>query len=553
MNDYEKLAELIFPEVTETIEDLEKRYPERNLPEGAIVDRFAPSPTGFLHSGSLFTALVQWHFAKQSNGVFMLRLEDTDSKREVEGSGERLLAELAKFGIEPTEGYYGDHESGNYGPYVQSNRAMIYKTVIKEMIKKGDAYPAFESQEELEELRKYQEANKLNPGYYKEFAKSSFYTPAEAMTKINNGEPYIIRFRSRGSNSNKIHFHDLIKGDVEVTENEQHIVILKGDGLPTYHFAHLCDDHFMRTTHVMRGEEWLSSLPIHIELFKTLGFKLPEYGHLPVIMKNDNGKRRKLSKRHDKEAAVSFFLESGYPKSAVLEYLFTLANSNFEEWRLSHMDSDITDFNFTFEKFNVDGALFDMDKINDISKERLSRLTKEEFTDLAIEYAKEYNPELLNLINRDRSYFESIVNIEREKENPRKDYTKFEDVVDFIKFFYNDYYDEIIKEDLPFSEKATKENIISVLNAHMANLGLNLEEQDWFNNMKETMSPLGYASNKKEMKENPDKFFGTIGEASEIIRIALCGRKSSPNLYYVEKILGEETIKERFSKIINKL
>ncbi|MCR5741553.1 MAG: glutamate--tRNA ligase [Gammaproteobacteria bacterium] len=550
MTDLERLANLIFPDINETIEDLEKRYPERNLKEGAIVDRFAPSPTGFLHSGSLFTAMIQWHLAKKSGGVFMLRLEDTDTKREVTGSGEQLLNELKKFGIVPTEGYFGTYEEGAYAPYIQSKRASIYNTVIKEMIRRGDAYPAFESPLELDELRKVQEKNKENPGYYGKYAKSSFLSPAEAIEKIENGEKYIIRFRSKGSNANKLHFHDLIKGDVEVTENEQHIVILKSDGLPTYHFAHLCDDHFMRTTHVLRGEEWLSSLPIHIELFTRLGFKLPEYGHLPVIMKLDNGKRRKLSKRLDKEAAVSFFLESGYPKMAILEYLFTLANSNFEEWRLENMDASIFDFTFTFEKFNKDGALFDLDKINDISKERLSRLTKKEFTDLALEYAKEYDKQLLDLIERDRDYFESIVNIEREKENPRKDYTKFSDVFDFIKFFYNDYYDEEIKGELPFNPLRTKEQIKNVLCAHLNNLGLDKEEQDWFNNMKETMNPLGFASNKKELRENPDKFIATIGDASEIIRIALTGRKSSPNLYYVEKILGKEEIERRFNKII---
>ena len=551
MTDLERLAELIFPNITETIEDLEKRYPERNLPEGAIVDRFAPSPTGFLHSGSLFTAMIQWHLALKSKGVFMLRLEDTDTKREVEGSGERLLKELAKFDIVPTEGYFGDHEEGNYGPYVQSKRSSIYNTVIKEMIKRGDAYPAFESEDELNELRKYQEEHKLNPGYYGEFAKSSFLSPAEAIAKIEAGEPYIIRFRSKGSNKNKIHFHDLIKGDVEVTENEQHIVILKSDGLPTYHFAHLCDDHFMRTTHVLRGEEWLSSLPIHIELFTRLGFKLPNYGHLPVIMKNDEGKRRKLSKRLDKEAAVSFFLESGYPKSAILEYLFTLANSNFEEWRLENMDADIRDFTFTFEKFNKDGALFDMDKINDISKERLCRLTKSEFTDMALAFAKEYDSNLLELINRDRSYFESIVNIEREKENPRKDYTKFSDVYEFVKFFYNDKYDELFNAGFEYNESKTKEDIKKVLSKHLETLDLNLDEQEWFNSMKEAMHSIGYAVNKKELRDNPDEFIGTIGDASEIIRITLCGRKSSPNLYYVEKILGKEEITRRFNKIIN--
>ena len=550
MTDLERLAELIFPNINETIEDLEKRYPERNLPEGAIVGRFAPSPTGFLHSGSLFTAMIQWHLALKSKGVFMLRLEDTDTKREVEGSGERLLKELAKFDIVPTEGYFGDHEEGAYGPYVQSKRSSIYNTVIKEMIKRGDAYPAFESEEELNELRKYQEEHKLNPGYYGEFAKSSFLSPAEAIQKIEAGEPYIIRFRSKGSNKNKIHFHDLIKGDVEVTENEQHIVILKSDGLPTYHFAHLCDDHFMRTTHVLRGEEWLSSLPIHIELFTRLGFKLPNYGHLPVIMKNDEGKRRKLSKRLDKEAAVSFFLESGYPKSAILEYLFTLANSNFEEWRLENMDADIRDFTFTFEKFNKDGALFDMDKINDISKERLCRLTKSEFTDMALAFAKEYDSNLLELINRDRPYFESIVNIEREKENPRKDYTKFSDVYEFVKFFYNDKYDELFAQGFEYNESKTKDDIKKVLSNHLETLDLNLDEQEWFNSMKEAMHSIGYAVNKKELRDNPDEFIGTIGDASEIIRITLCGRKSSPNLYYVEKILGKDEIERRFNKII---
>jgi len=550
MTDNEKLAELIFPDITGTIEELEKRYPKRNLEEGAIVDRFAPSPTGFLHSGSLFTALVCYQFAMQTNGVFMLRLEDTDSKREVEGSGERLLNELSLFGVVPTEGYFGTYEEGSYGPYKQSDRSLIYKTVIKELIKRGDAYPCFCTEENLNSLREEQESKKENPGYYGKYAKCSTLTPLEAIEKINNGEKYIIRFRSHGDHNNKIQVHDLIKGDLELTENDQHIVILKGDGLPTYHFAHLCDDHFMRTTHVMRGEEWLSSLPIHYELFNRLGWDLPNYAHLPVIMKLDNGKRRKLSKRLDKEAAVSFFLEAGYPKEALLEYLFTLANSDFEEWRLQNMNEPIFNFKLTFDKFNIDGALFDIEKINNISKERLCRLTKEEFTDKALEYAVSYNKELYDLINRDRTYFESIINIEREKENPRKDYTKFEDIVPFISFFYDDYYDKILSGNtLEFNPKFTKEEIDSVLNAHLNNLGLELSEEEWFNNLKNVMNPLGYASNKKEMREDPEHFKGTIGDASEMIRIALTGRKSSPNLYYVEEILGENRIKERFNKV----
>ncbi len=546
MTDNERLAELIFPEIKETIEDLEKRYPKRNLKEGAIVDRFAPSPTGFLHSGSLFTAMVCHKFAKQSGGVFMLRLEDTDSKREVEGSGEKLLAELKNFDIVPTEGYYGSYEEGAYGPYKQSDRADIYKVVIKDLIKRGEAYPCFLTPEEPDEIRKVQESKKENPGYYGEYAVCSFLTASEAIERIEKGDKYIIRFRSHGNHNNKIAVHDLIKGDLELSENDQHIVILKSDGLPTYHFAHLCDDHFMRTTHVTRGEEWLSSLPIHLQLFETMGWEAPKYAHLPVIMKLDEGKRRKLSKRLDKEAAVSFFLESGYPKMALLEYLFTLANSNFEEWRLENMDKDIYDFDFTFEKFNIDGALFDIEKINNISKERLSRLTKKEFTDLALDYATKYNPELKEMIERDRDYFESIVNIEREKENPRKDYTKFEDIVPFISFFYDDKFKGLAD---PFNAKFDKETINKVLNAHLDNLGLDLIEEEWFNNLKAVMKPLGFAANKKEMRENPDFFVGTIGDASEIIRISLTGRKSSPNLYYVERILGAQRIKQRFNKV----
>jgi len=552
MTDNERLANLIFPNIDSTIEDLENKYPKRKLNEDAIVTRFAPSPTGFLHSGSLFMAMCVHKMALQTNGVFILRLEDTDTKREVEGSGKELLDQLANFNIVPTEGYMGDYEVGEYGPYKQSDRSLIYNTVIKELIKRGDAYPCFVSEEELDEIRKKQEANKENPGYYGKYAVCSFYSAQEAIDRIEKGDKYIIRFRSKGNPNNKVKVHDLIKGNLELTENDQHIVILKKDGLPTYHFAHLCDDHFMGTTHVMRGEEWLSSLPIHLELFDRMGWKRPLYAHLPVIMKLDNGKRRKLSKRLDKEAAVSYFLENGYPKIAILEYLFTLANSNFEEWRLENMNANIYDFNFTFEKFNIDGALFDIEKINNISKERLSRLTKTEFTDLALEYGNIYNKELVDLINRDRSYFESIVNIEREKENPRKDYTKFSDIVPFISFFYDDYYDSIIKDtELEFNPNFSKDLIKKVLDTHLDNLDLEKEEQVWFNNLKEAMKPLGFAENKKELRDNPDKFIGTIGDASEIIRISLSTRKSSPNLYYVEKILGKAKIKERFNKVAN--
>ena len=319
MTEYEELAELIFPDVSLTLEDLENQFPERVLKEGAIVSRFAPSPTGFLHTGSLFTAFIVWKFTKQTDGVFYVRLEDTDTKREIEGSGIDLLSQLKEFGIVPDEGYFGDREVGDYGPYVQSKREMIYRTIIKEMVKRNLAYPCFCTPQDLDELRNFQESNHLNPGYYGEYAKCARLTVKEAVEKIKNKEPFVMRFRSHGDYKNRVEIKDLIRGKMEFAQNDQDIVILKSDGLPTYHFAHLCDDHFMRSTHIIRGEEWLSSLPIHFDLFTSMHWKMPKYAHLPVIMKLDNGNKRKLSKRKDPEAAVSYFLQEGYPQTGFLE------------------------------------------------------------------------------------------------------------------------------------------------------------------------------------------------------------------------------------------
>lgn len=554
MTEFDQLAELIFPDVTETIADLEKKYPIRDLADDAIVARFAPSPTGFLHTGSLFATLIAWRFPNQSNGVFYTRLEDTDTKREIEGSGEELLRQLEAFGIIPNEGYMGTYEKGEYGPYKQSNREMIYRTVIKEFVKRNLAYPCFCSSEELTDLRAYQEKNKLNPGYYGEFAKCSKLTPAEAMRKIKNGEPYVIRFRSHGNYQNKIQITDLIRGNLELAQNDQHIVILKSDGLPTYHFAHLVDDHFMRTTHVTRGEEWLPSLPIHYELFEAAGWEKPNYAHLPVIMKLDNGNRRKLSKRKDPEASVSFFLENGYPVEGILEYLVTIANSNFEEWRLQNMNANIFEFKLSFDKMTLDGALFDFAKVKNICKERLARLNKEEFTRKAYDFACKYDQQLKELIDRDPEYFKSIINIEREKENPRKDYETFKDIYPIINFFYDDLYDELIKEDLPFNfERFTKEQIINVLNEFKNNMGLEYDEEGWFENLKATTVKCGFCSNVKEYKKNKDAYPGHVGDVSEMIRIAISSRRNTPNPYYVLKILGQDKVTTRINKIIEKL
>ncbi len=548
-----ELAELIFPDIKETIDDLEKKYPPRNLKEGALVTRFAPSPTGFLHTGSLFTSMICHKFASQTGGVFFVRLEDTDTKREIEGSGKQLLDQLHTFNIAPFEGYFGDHEEGNYGPYQQSHRAYIYKVCIKYLISIGRAYPCFCSQEALDDIRSKQEANKIIPGYYGVFAKCRFLNNDEKAEKIKNGEKYVIRFKSSGNHIRKVKFYDLIRGTLDGVENDQDIVILKSDGLPTYHFAHAVDDHFMRTNTVIRGEEWISSLPIHVELFTTLGWKLPNYAHLPVIMKVDDttGNKRKLSKRLDNEAAVSYFLKDGYPTEALIMYLYTIANSNFEEWIFAHNFSHMEEFNFSFEKFSREGALFDIGKLKFFSKEILARKTKYEILYLAKNYANEYDPELKELISRDENYFMDIMNIEREKEKPRKDYEKLSDLVSSISFFYDDKYDSIVKE--PYNEKFSKEIIKETLLKVKENLSLDQDEQSWFNNLKEIASSLGYAGSGKEYKLESDKYIGSVSDVAEMLRITLTGKKNSPNLYYVMKVLSKDRCDKRIDKVIASL
>ena len=550
----EQLANIIFPDIKETIEDLEKRYPNRNLKDGAEVTRFAPSPTGFLHTGSLFTSLICKKVATQSGGVFYVRLEDTDTKREIQGSGEQLISQLKIFGITPDEGYFGNEEKGYYGPYVQSKRADIYRVAIKYLIEQGRAYPCFCSPSELEEIRKEQESKKQNPGYYGEFAKCRFLSNDERAAKIQAGEPYVIRFRSNGDHNNKIKVTDLVHGDFEIAQNDQDIVIYKSDGLPTYHFAHCVDDHSMRTTTVIRGEEWISSLPIHVELFEAMGWKAPNYAHLPVIMKLDEkGNKRKLSKRLDSEAAVSYFLEDGYPAEALIMYLMTIANSNFEEWIFAHKFEGMDEFEFSFNKMSLEGALFDMGKLNFFAREILGKKNREEMRDMAYEYAKKYNPELKELIERDPEMFADILYIEKDKENPRKDYEKFGDLVERIGFFYKEKYDAIVSEPLPFNEKFDKETIREVLTALKEGLSLEQDEQSWFANMKEIGGQHDFAANNKEFKANPEAFKGTIGDVAELLRISLTGRKNSPNLYYVMKILGKAECDRRIELVLQNL
>jgi len=547
MTNKEKIANLIFPEIKGNIVDLEKKYPKRNLEENAIVTRFAPSPTGFLHTGSLFTSLVSWRFAKQTNGIFYMRLEDTDQKREIKGSGEKVLEQLNIFGITPDESYLSN---GTYGPYVQSERKSIYHTVIKDMLVKGIAYPCFCTRDDLAEIRKYQEENKLLPGYYKEFAKCRKLTDEEVIEKIVEGKSYVIRFKSNGDEVNRIDFTDEIRGHIQFPENMQDVVIMKSDLLPTYHFAHVVDDHFMHTTHVTRGEEWLPSVPIHLDLFKALDFELPIYCHFPVIMKLDNGNRRKLSKRKDAEASVDFFLEQGYPIEGFLEYLMTLANSNFEEWRIQNPKANIFDFSLTFDKMSIDGALFDLEKIKSISKDRLALMNAETFASKALHYAAEYNKEFEEVIQRDFEYFKSIINIERDQEKPRKDYAKFSDVLSIINFMYDDYYNDLFEQGLEFNDRYSKEFLVEILEEYKENNGVKLSQEEWFANFKQMAVDKNFAARGKDFKKRPEEFVGTVGDYAEILRLATCAKKNTPNFYFVLNILGEKRILERINKTI---
>ena len=551
----QELANYIFPSIKETIEDLEKRYPERNLKEGAKVTRFAPSPTGFLHTGSLFTSLVAYKMAKDSGGVFYLRLEDTDTKREIEGSALLLIKQLKDFGIIPSEGYFGDHEEGKYGPYVQSKRKEIYETVIKEMLVKGLAYPCFMSEEDLKALREEQTKNKEITGVYGKYAKYRELDPKEALDLIKEGKEFVIRFKSQGNHLNKIKCHDEIRGDLELTENDQDVVIYKRDGLPTYHFAHVVDDHFMRTNLVTRGEERLSSLPIHLELFKALNFKAPKYAHLPVIMKLDNGNRRKLSKRKDKEASVDFFLKEGYEPHALLVYLMTIVNSNYEDFIVTSKDYDLDHFKMSLKKMSLDGALFDNGKLDYYSKEILAKMNKEEISLKAYEWAKKYSPELKELIEKDESRFKEILNIEREKKNPRKDYAKYSDIYPVIKFFDHDIYTQMLKETkLDFNELIGVDTIKQFLNLYKeADFALNLDENTWFNNVKVVAEKCGFCIDNKLYKQDPSKWKGNTNDACEIIRVTMTLRKVTPNLFSIMKILGENECKERIEEVLKRL
>lgn len=547
MTDNEKLAELLFPDITETPEFYEEKYPPRNLPEGARVTRFAPSPTGYLHIGGLFAAMVAKLTASTTNGVFFLRIEDTDKKREVEDGVTGIIDGLKAFGIEPDEGMTGpDTWEGDYGPYLQSARKEIYQTYAKDLVRKGFAYPCFCTAEELEALRKQQEADGVNPGYYGKYAMWRDKTYDEYAEKVNAGVPYVLRLRSPGSPDKKIRVQDVIKGKMELPENITNIVLLKTDGIPTYHFAHCIDDHLMHTTHVVRGDEWVSSIPVHIQLFSVCGFKVPKYAHIAPIMKLDNGNKRKLSKRKDPEAAVSYYVEEGYPKESVLEYLLTLANSNFEDWRRANKTAPLSDFKFNLKKMGVSGALFDLAKLNDVSKNVISKMDALTVLKYTLAWAETNNPIFYDILSSDTDKAMAIISIGRGGKKPRKDIAKWSDMPDYMSYFYDDLYDP--SYDLP--ENISKEDAIAILEAYRKVYDENDDNQEWFNKVKALCEPLGFTPNVKEYKKNPDAYKGHVGDVSTVIRIAVTSRTNTPDLCTIMKILGRDEVLNRLDDAI---
>ena len=549
--DYKELANLIFPNAKE-ISYYEEKYKARNLKEGAIVTRFAPSPTGFVHLGSLYQVVIARKMAKQTDGVFFLRVEDTDQKREVENGVTGIIESLRDFGLTPDEGMTSETEEiGEYGPYKQSLRKEIYQSYAKYLLEQGKAYPCFATPEELEEMRAKQEAAKIRPGYYGVWAKYRNLTVEEAAEKIKNGEPYIIRLKSEGREDRKIKHHDVIKGNVDFPENDQDIVIIKADGLPTYHFAHAVDDHLMGTTHVIRGDEWLSSVPLHLQLFQMLGFKAPKYAHIAPIMKEDDGGKRKLSKRKDPEAAVSYYTEIGVPKEAVVEYLLNIANSNFETWRKQNPNASIDEFELQLNKMSVSGALFDIVKILDISKTVISKYTAEQIYEEAYNWAKNYDSELLEML-QDKEYALKVFGIERGNVKPRKDIAKWSDVKENIEYMYDNKFEERERQ-YEFQKITDKELIKNILTLYMEKYyNENDDKQTWFDKIKNLSEELGFAREVKEYKQEPEKWPGHVGDISTVLRVALTSRSNTPDLYEIMQVLGKERIEKRFSLFVNK-
>ena len=546
--DYQALAELLFPNVTETPESLEERFPVRNVPEGAVITRMAPSPTGFVHLGNLVQGLTSERMAHQSGGVLFLRVEDTDAKREVPGAVEVLIDTLKHYGIQFDEGATHDGDNGIYGPYRQRQRASIYHVYAKKLVSEGQAYPCFCTEEELSAMREVQEANKETTGYYGKYAMWRDRSMEDIQAQLDAGNPWVLRFKSMGSIENQFKFDDLVKGKLTITENNVDHVLLKSDGIPTYHFAHACDDHLMRTTHVVRGDEWLPTLPFHIQLFKALGFKLPKYVHIGPLMKMDGTSKRKLSKRKDPELALTFYKAEGFPVKAVYEYIMTILNSNFEDWRRANPDAPAETFKFSPKKLNPAGSLFDYAKLTDVSKNVISKMTAEEVYALLTEWALEFDPEFGAKLAADAEFATRILAIGRGGKKPRKDLAVWKDAKDYMGFFYDEYLAEP-----QFDEKFEKTTVIEALNRFLEKFDISDDSNTWFDKVKAITTEMGFTTDMKAYKADPTAYKGTVADISTFIRQAVTGKTNSPDLYTVMQILGYERTVGRIQAVIAKL
>ncbi len=548
--DNNALASLLFSHIDKTIEDYEKIYPKRELGEDAKVTRFAPSPTGFLHIGGLFASLISERMAHQSGGRFILRIEDTDKKREVENGVEKILDGMLSFGIKIDEGFTDyEKEVGDYGPYKQSLRAPIYQAFAKELVQRGMAYPCFCTEDELSKIRETQEKKKLLPGYWGEFAKCRSLTLDDIKKKLENGEKYVLRLKSCGSSDKKIAYKDCIKGKIEMPENIVDVVILKSDGIPTYHFAHVVDDYLMGTTHVIRGDEWISSIPIHLQMFNMLGIKPPKFAHIAPIMKEDEGGKRKISKRKDPEAAVSYYDEEGYPADGVMEYLLNLANYNFEDFRKANKTTHWSEFKLEMSKMSSSGGLFDLVKLNDVCKNVIASYSAETVYEMATEWAKKYDSELYALLTRNKAFSVSMFGFDRNPDKPRKDIGKWSEVRDAFSFMFDELFDGKYAE----VENVSKEDASKILSLYKTMYDEKADNQEWFNTLKDLAEKVGFAREVKEYKQNPDAFPGHVGDVSNVIRVAITGRTKSPDLCSIMKTLGKEKVSERIDKAIKAL
>ena len=546
--DYQALAELLFPDVTDTPEMLEERFPLRDVAEGAVVTRMAPSPTGFVHLGNLVQGMISERMAHQSGGVLFLRVEDTDAKREVPGAVEVLIDSLKHYNILFDEGATHTGDNGVYGPYRQRQRAAIYHVYAKKLVSEGQAYPCFATEEELAAMREKQEANKETTGYYGKYAIWRDRSIEEIKEQIAAGNPWVLRFRSTGSIENQFKFDDLVKGKLTITENDVDHVLLKSDGIPTYHFAHAVDDHLMRTTHVVRGDEWLPTLPFHIQLFKALGFKLPKYVHIGPLMKMDGNSKRKLSKRKDPELALTYYKAEGFPIKAVQEYLMTVLNSNFEDWRRANPDAPVDSFKFSPKKLNPAGSLFDYAKLTDVSKNVISRMDAEEVYTLLVEWAKEFDADFAEKLESDPAFATSILAIGRGGKKPRKDLAVWKDAKDYMGFFYDEYLQKPV-----FDEKFSNETVIDALTRFLEKFDIADDSAVWFEKVKEITNDMGFTTDMKAYKADPSAFPGTVADISTFIRQAVTGKTNSPDLYTVMQILGYERTVARIKATIASL